>query len=233
MNDANHNLKPETAIEELLGEQFIEWVLNYVRSEVKRWPVHETIRNSASRPEKIKKFMLQYYLAALAYFASSDGDPGFLGFAIANLSEVDDPTAEAAVEILEQKQLEETTAGLESFRQQWKKILVSLGATEEEISRIEPKEPTRNFIAELSDVYSNSEWQTAMGGLAAYAAASQIQGQVLENLIHQPIPQPPLIEHILDKIAFDPETKKLVFDGAAKQLNIHQQFLNGLAKYLG
>src|ERR1043166_3678621 len=110
MNEFNTNANvisnPQEAVEQFVGEQFIEWLMEYIPHEMKTWPVIERIQASKPKPEKIKKFMLQRFLAAEAYLGQREGDPGFLRFAIANLSESDDPEAESALQILEEKRHE-------------------------------------------------------------------------------------------------------------------------------
>lgn len=248
---------PEQAIEQFVGEQFIEWLMDYVADSVKNWPETKQIAASTPKPEKIRKFMLQRFVAAEAFLGGRDGDPGFLGFAIANLSESNDPIAEGALEILERKRQEELTASTPvagivqtAHRKLWVKLLHALGATDEEIHRAEAKEVTRNYIAELSDVYSASEWQTAMGAFAAHErsipeeyeailamlkANTSITDADAEILLwHMGVDHKYVISaaHILDKIVFDKEGKQLVWDGVNRQLMIRKEFYGGLLKYL-
>jgi hypothetical protein len=251
-----HLADPNQALEEYIGEQFTEWMMAYVAREVQNWPELLAIKNARPKVEKIRKFMLQRYLAAEAFFGR-DGDPGFLGFAIANLSESNDPSAESALEILEKKRQEEMAGtghrgefGFSTHKATWEKLLAALGLSKEDIARAEAKEPTRNYIAELSDVYSNSEWQTAVGAFAAHersvpeeydalrvmlAAALQIKDSDLEVLTwHSSTDFKYFINsvHFLEKIVFDPENKNLVFEGVKKQLQIRKAFYAGLSHYL-
>lgn len=248
---------PQQAIEQFVGEQFIEWLMDYVGTTVKNWPALKTIATSTPKIEKIRKFMLQRFLAAEAFLGNSSGDPGFLGFAIANLSESDDPTAEGALTILEKKRgEEETAAGLirtvhsSAHRELWIRLLKALGVSDEEIKRAEPKEVTRNYVAELSDVYSNSEWQTAAGTFAAHERAVPEEYTAILSMLknnvqltekdyeiltwHAGVDTKYVINtsHILDKIVFDPEDKQLVWVGVEKQLKIREEYLKGLAEYL-
>jgi hypothetical protein len=243
------NITPKQAVQEYIGEQFTEWLTRYIPQEMQNWPIIAKIKAAKPKLEKIKKFMLQIFLINEAFLGGREGDPGFLRFAIANLSESDDPVAENALEILEQRRTDELMGhkvekGIVHTvaREQWIRLLKSLGATDEEIEHAEPKEHTRNYIAELSEVYSTAEWQTAMGALAAsdlvsteeekiliefLKANSSLSEKDLEVLHVQKNPS-----HILDKIVFDPETKDLVWQGIERQLEIRKEFLTGLDKYL-
>jgi thiaminase len=240
--DVNTIKTAEQAVEQFTGEQFIEWLSNYVTTEMKDWEAIKALSTITTTPEKIKKLMLQRFLALEAFFGGKSGDPGFLGFAIANLSESADPEAESALEILEKSQQRQEEL------QHWIKLLLSLGITEEEIERTKPKEVVRNYIAELSDLFSNSEWQTAIGTLASYEWANLIEYTRLANLIQRNmgLSEKDLVAltsgsdqkaaldtgHILDKAVFDQTNKHLVWTGASKQLEIRQQLLQGLLKYL-
>ncbi len=251
MNELTDNTNPvnnpEQAVKEFVGEQFIEWLMNYITDEIGKWPVIHELNSLHTKLEKIKKFMLQRFLAQQAVVGRLDGDPGFLRFAIANLSESDDPTAESALEILEQKRQEELIMPTEQL---WYRLLQSLGASIEEIQRVEAKEPTRNYTAELSEIYSSSDWQTAVGAFAAHERAMMVESQAIlamlqhnSKLTHQDLEiisthadskggYTANANHVLDKIVFDHETKLLVWDGVNRQLTARQEFLNGLAKYL-
>jgi hypothetical protein len=260
MNELTDNTNavnnPEQAVEEFVGERFIEWLMDYISRQIQAWPEIIKLKSAYPRLPKIKKFMLQRFLAQEAFLGSRAGDPGFLRFAIANLSESDDPAAESALEILEQKRQEELaghkiergmlfTAG----RQRWLKLLQALGLAEE-IERAKAKEATRNYIAELSDVYSNSEWQTAVGAFAALERAIPEEYRAILDLLknNTPLTGKDLeiftsqagqdsnfmvnANHILDKIVFDRATKLLVWEGVKRQLEIQQEFLASLVKYL-
>jgi|SRR3989344_849187 len=248
---------PDQAVAEFVGEQFIEWLMDYVTHQMQSWPAIRTLSTMTARPEKIKKFMLQRFLAAEAFLGEREGDPGFLRFAIANLSESDDPTAESALELLEKKRQEELTGHriehgilITAHRELWLRLLRALGLTPEEIERSESKEPTRNYIAELSDVYSTSEWQTAIGAFAAHERAVPEEYRAISALLKKntSVTDKDLeiltmhigsdtkyvvnTNHILDKIVYDRETKLLVWEGIRRQLEVRQEFLNGLLKYL-
>ncbi|MEJ0021596.1 MAG: hypothetical protein WDN47_03350 [Candidatus Doudnabacteria bacterium] len=261
MNELTDNTNtvnnPEQAVAEFVGEQFIEWLMDHIGQQMLVMPEILILKTAKVRPEKIKKFILQRFLAAEAFLGSREGDPGFLRFAIANLSESDDPTAESALEILEQKRLEEL-AGRKiergtvtiTGRELWLKLLMALGLSSEEIERAEAKEPTRNYIAELSEVYSTSEWQTAVGALAALERAipeeyrailTMLQNNTSLNVkdfeiftvdIGSGTKYKANADHILDKIVFDHETKLLVWEGVKRQMEIRKEFLASLIKYL-
>ncbi|HYC79732.1 MAG TPA: iron-containing redox enzyme family protein [Candidatus Binatia bacterium] len=248
---------PEEAINQFVGEQYMEWVMDYLKQEAQSWHSLKELVEARPRPEKIKKYMLQRYLAAEAFTGGRDGDPGFLGFAIANLSESPDPLAEHALELLQGKRQEEMSGATSTadpstniHRELWLKLLRAVGLSNEEINRAEAKEATRNYIAELSDVYSNSEWQTTMAAFAAheklipeeYGAIIamlknnlQLNEQDLEVLTwHSKADAKYVIEtgHILDRVAVDREGKELVFEGIRRQLEARKDFYDGLSKYL-
>ncbi len=254
MNDI---ISPDQALEEYMGEQFIEWVDNFIAREMKSWPIMAKISSAKPKTEKIRKFMLQIFLAAEAFTGSREGDPGFLRFAIANLSESDDPQAESALEILEKRRTDELIGhkiekGIVQTlkREQWIRLLKALELPEEEINRTEPKEPTRNYTAELSDLFSTMEWQTAVGAFAALehsvaesykvilellknnTSVTEKETEVLTNHISSASTHTTSINHVLDKIVFDREAKDLVWQGVSKELEIQKDFLEGLEKYL-
>lgn len=263
MIDSNNqdNIKqihsPAEALEQFVGDQFTEWLMNFVASEVRSWPEIQRIGTATPKIERVRKFMLQRFLAAEAFLGGREGDPGFLGFAIANLSESADPQAESALELLEKKRDEEiaghtTERGIvqTAHREMWSKLLRALGVTDEEIDRSEAKDMTRNYIAELSDLYSNSEWQTAMGAFGAqersapeeYDAiikmlrgSAQIKGSDMEVLTwHTGVDYKYVMNtaKILEKSVFDRESKDLVWDGVNRQLTVRREFYAGLSKYL-
>lgn len=247
----------KNALDQLVGEQFIDWLLNYIASEVNGWPELSAIKAAQPKIEKIKKFMLQGFLAAEAFLGGREGDPGFIGFAIANLSESDDPLAESALEILEKTRQEElsgsnkTTVSVpfSAHKELWIKLLRAVGLSDEEIKRAEPKEPTRNYVAELSDIYSNSEWQTAVGAFTAherslpeeYLAISEMLKRSTEvtdaemEILHWNKGSDSKYvlntAHTLDKIVFDMENKLLVWEGVQRQLEARREFYAHLAKY--
>src|ERR1700752_5331243 len=97
---------PDQAAAQFAGEQYMEWVLGYIDHQAKSWPSLQALAQANPRPEKSRKFLVQRYLAAEALAGGREGDPGFLGFAVANLSESSDPGAESALEILEAKRVE-------------------------------------------------------------------------------------------------------------------------------
>jgi len=261
MNESNDNISqvgnPQQAVAEFVGEQFIAWLMAYIPHEMKAWPVVNRLGSIQTSTDKIKKFMLQRFLAAEAFIGTREGDPGFLRFAIANLSESDDSSAESALETLEKIRQEELAGhkmekGIVQtvHRELWLRLLRALGATDEEIDRAEPKDSTRNYIAELSDIYSSSEWQTAVGAFAGHERAepeeyaailkmlkanTALTDKELEILrLHIGSDTSYIIStgHILDKIVFDRENKQLVWDGIERQLEVRKEFLEGIAKYL-
>jgi pyrroloquinoline quinone (PQQ) biosynthesis protein C len=201
--------------------------------------------------------MIQRFIAAEAFTGGREGDPGFLGFAIANLSEAADPEAESVLTILENKKQEELMGnassknlGKDHHRELWMKLLTSLGAAEEEIRRAEPKEWTRNYIAELSDLYSNGEWQEVAGAFAAHERSipeeyntlvsvlktnTQLSDKDLEVLTwHSGSDIKYIVNsgHVLEKIVFDEDNKRLILQGVSRELEIRKDFLEGLVQHL-
>lgn len=251
MNELTDNTNPvnnpKQAVAEFVGEQFIDWLMGYISNQMQSWPQILTLKTAHLKPEKIKKYMLQRFLADEAFLGAREQDPGFLRFAIANLSESDDPQAENALEILEKK-LEDELAG--EYRELWLRLLHALGTADDELARAEPKEVTRNYIAELSEVYSTSEWQTAVGAFVTQQQAVNEEYQAmlsmlrnnfmlsdkdLELLISRTGSEKKYVvntNHILDKIVFDPAAKLLLWEGVKRQLQIRQDFLTGLSKYI-
>jgi pyrroloquinoline quinone (PQQ) biosynthesis protein C len=261
MNEITSNpnaiIAPEQALEEYMGEQFIDWLNSYIPQEMGEWPIMMKIKTVRPKPEKLRKVVLQIFLAQEAFLGAREGDPGFLRFALANLSESDDPQAESALEILEKRRTEEMAGhriekGMikTAKRDLWMKLLLAIGLTEEEIDRADPKGPTRNYIAELSEVYSTQEWQTAVGAFAAYERAiveeykavaellknnfslSEKDLEILTASIAVGEQYTAVGSHVLDKVVFDREAKDLVWAGVIKQLEVRQEFLNSQEKYL-
>lgn len=247
---------PDEAINLLVGEQFIEWLSTFVDHEVKHWPALQTLRTIKVALPKLQRFMLQCFLAATAFWGGREGDPGFLSFAIGNLSEVSDPLALSALAVIEKKREEEFTSSSENMQyirseELYLKLLHSLGVLEEEIKRSKPKEVTRHYIAELSDIYSNSEWQEAMGAFAACQIAQVKEYALIVQMIknNSTVSDAELSEFIahfgsevkykvgasqvLEKIVFGNESKRLVFNGVQRQLEVRKDFYAGLLKYLG
>jgi hypothetical protein len=248
---------PEEALEQFVGEQFIEWLMDYVVVTMRTWPEIEALKKSQPKIEKIRKFILQRFIAAEAFAGGREGEPGFLGFAIANLSEASDPQAEAALEILKRKQSEELEGqnpkpgmGKNRHKELWIKLLHALGVTDEEIGRSEAKEWTRNYIAELSDLYSNGEWQEVAGAFAGHERAipeeyaaiiamlkanTEVSDAELDVLVwHSGIDLKYVVNtgHILEKIVFDMENKQLIWQGVTRELQIRKDFLAGLIQHL-
>jgi hypothetical protein len=256
-NTINPVTTPQEAIAQFVGDQFMEWVMDYLKNETQSWDSLKAIASAKPKPEKIKKFMLQRFQAAEAFTGGREGDPGFLGFAIANLSESPDPGAEHALELLQNKRQEEMVGSSSSadpssniHRDLWLRLLKALGVTEEELKRAEPKEPTRNYIAELADMYSNSEWQTTMAAFAAHERLIPDEYGAISALLKSNLPiseadMEVLTWHakgdakyvietgrILEHVAVDHEGKDLIFQGVQRQLEARRDFYDGLAKYL-
>ncbi|MBX4187962.1 MAG: iron-containing redox enzyme family protein [Candidatus Doudnabacteria bacterium] len=256
-NQINPVTTPQEAITQFVGEQFMEWVMDFLKNQAMAWESLKVIANARPKPEKIKKFMLQRFLAAEAFTGGREGDPGFLGFAIANLSESSDPAAEHALELLDNKRNEEMigTEGSADpssniHKDLWLRLLKALGVTDEELKRAEAKEPTRNYIADLADVYSSAEWQTTIAAFAAHeklipeeyaAVATMLKSntQVTENDLevltwHAKGDAKYVIEtsRILERVAVDDEGKNLIFQGVQMQLQARKDYYEGLSKYL-
>jgi hypothetical protein len=246
---------PTQALEEYIGEQYIEWLMQYIPQEIESWPIIPIIKTAKPKPEKIKKFLIQIFLANESFLGSREGDPGLLRFAIANLSESNDPLAENALEILEKRRTEELQGhSIEKgiihtpARDEWIRLLKATGATDEEIDRAEAKESTRNYIADLSEVYSTAEWQTAIGAMAAQERAIMEESKAVLALVKNNLSLSDKelhvlseraaghrlteMTHLLDKVVFDSEAKELVWQGVVRQQEIRRDFLTGLEKYL-
>ena len=226
-------------MEQLVGEQFVEWLKEHIKHEFSHWPIIQGLSVANLQPQKLRKLMIQWFFVQSAFWGSKEGDPGFLGFAIGNLSESDDPEAETALEILVTRKNQEQILQPQQHLF-WHQLLLVLGAPEEEIQKTKPKEITRHYIAELSDLYSNAAWQTVAGGLAAYDWIGNLINQVIIDLSKKAVLNPGSLEpksnmdagHLLEKTIFDPQNKHLVWLGTKKQLDLHQEFLIGLKKYL-
>src|SRR3989338_11024925 len=92
---------PEQAIQDFAGSQFVVWLCDSVTSQVQVWPVLKKLADKEPDLPKFRKFLLQVYLSERAMWDGADGEPGFLRFAIANLSESDEPAAEHGLEALQ------------------------------------------------------------------------------------------------------------------------------------
>lgn len=235
---------PAEAVDQFVGEQFIEWAMQYLAEETKAWEPLAALASGTFKPEKIRKFLLQRFVAEEVFSGMREGDPGFLGFAIANLSEVGDPMAENALELLNQRR--QNLAGKEL----WGRLLKAMQATDEEISRAEPKEGTREYVAELSDLYSTGEWQSVVGAVAAYERIRALEAQVLITFLKNNTSlndkdweilsgyasgnsEAALAAgHILDKAVLDSESKQLVWEGIKRQADASREFLSNIMKYL-
>lgn len=240
-NDIKAITTPQQAVEQFVGEQFIEWAMNYVAHEISNMSALDLIRNSHPKIEKLRKFMTQQFVADAAFIGAHNQDPGFLGFAIANLSEADDPEAESALGILAQYRDEE----LINYDQKWSRLLRALGITEEEITRVEPKEAVRMYTSELSDLYSNGQWQEVAGAFAAHKQATALEFSMILALVqaNMQISNSDLevlnagakqasFGLILEKIVFDDDNKQLIWQGVTRTLAAHNDFYTALIKYL-
>jgi hypothetical protein len=247
---------PDQAIDQFVGEQFIEWLASFILHEIRTSPGLLELSHKATKPEKLRKFLLQRFLAGEAFWGAKEGDPGFLGFIIANLSESDDPQAETVLEYLTDRKQQGSlkdhagTGGNPGYSELWQRLLLHTGLSEEEIKKTTAKPPTRDFIAELSDIYSSSDWHLAIGALAAQELSETEENRVIFDLIRvsTEVPERELdtllsqtssysqavifANKILDKIVYDKEAKSLIVQGANRQLQIRKDFLKGLAKYL-
>lgn len=237
--DTKPQVSTEEAIESLMGEQFVEWMMVGAIKTVKSWPEIRQLYTAHPKVEKIRKFLMQRSVASEAVLGGREGDPGFLGFAIANLSESSDPLAENALESLEAIR----DNNPQSSEQLWKRLLKAVGASAEEIARVEAKEPARTYIAELSDVYSNSDWQTAIGAFESQRRCMAAEYDAVRALVKNNVPGVSdddlgalsgEMGHglALEKLAVDEEGKKLLLDGSSRQLNIRRDFYAGLVKHL-
>lgn len=239
------------AVKEYTGEQFCQWLWQEISNHIAQSLELGGLLAEHSRQERFKKFLLQRYLAEQALYGKQEGDPGFLGFVHANLSESNDPLAEAALsQVLERMNSTDKHSSakiglsFEYHRDLWLKLFKALHMPDEEIRHAEPKEACRNFIAELADVLSNSAWQTALGALVSLEAARSAENAALADLIslNLGVSEQDLeilrrndkifSIRLLEKISFDQENKELVWQGAVKQEEIRGNFLNALARYL-
>lgn len=243
-DDTRRLTAPEQAITDMIGEQFVEWMFEAAQQTVRSWPEIGQLHHANPKIEKIRKFLLQRFLAEETMFGR-EGDPGFLGFAIANLSEASDPLAENALEMLEK--VREKNADPEKSRHKlWIRLLKSSGITQEEMNRAEPKEPARNYVAELSDLYSNSDWQTAIAAFESQLRCASLEYEAIKSLLKNNTDMSDEeagvlssrekdtdgLEASLAKIAVDEEGKRQLWDGVVRQLNIRRDFYAGLVKHL-
>lgn len=240
-----------------MGEQFIDWVMDYVYFKIHEDPQMSLIKSAQPKIEKLRKFLLQLFLTDEAFVGGAEGDPGFLRFAIANLSESDDPVAESALTILEKRRLDELLGHkvdkgmiVTPTRELWLRLFKALDWSEDEVNRVESKQWTRNYIADVSDVLSNAEWQTAIGAFAVFERAIPEEYKVVINLVKNCtqvadhnlevlIKRVSMYDqyasegsHILEKIVFDQPSKHLVWEGIRRHLDARSEFYAGNAKYL-
>jgi hypothetical protein len=254
-NNGTSQLDPDSAIENLIGDQFLEWLIRHIDAEVKSWPAIGKISGMEIKVEKLRKFMVQRFLTAQAFLGTSSADPGFLGFAIANLSESSDPLAENALGVLEKMRNEEVEGapsylGRSSQRELWIKLLKALEISQEEINKAEAKEWTRNYVSELSDVYSNAEWQMAMGAFLAHEQSIPVEYRAFNEAIKKnasveagalevfaghasnDLKYAANASHMLEKIVVDPESKRFVWEGVSRQLEARRDYYDSAVKYL-
>ncbi len=228
--------------ENLVGEQFVEKLLQSVATESREFLQIPRFDEQPIAPTKLKKFLLQLFLSVRAFWGSN-GDPGFLGFAVANLSEATDPASEVPLEILEAKQQEYLQANPAAVEEgqallpKLRKVLQDLGVTAEELKQVEPKEPTRNYVSEMSELYSSSEWQTSLGALVSLEQSLATELELLAGLIKNLAPENQFVlginpYQLLEKIGFDQENKNLVTQGVVRQLEVRQEFYRRLNQYL-
>lgn len=235
---------PDQAVTELFGEQFVTWLVDYTRRETEYFT--KNLGQGIVEPDlaHFRRFILQTYAAERAMWNTSDDSPGFLKFAIANLSECQEPVAEHVLSVLE------ANVSADTWAEAWGRLFTALGLTASDFSRIEPKEVTRNYIAELSEVYSTAEWQQATGSFAAqwmvmphkfqaiYALAQKTPGltprdlEVLKMLSSQETKSQQLAFELLEKISFEQESKELVWQGVSRAMEIEKEFFGSVAKYL-
>ena len=234
---------PEQAIQEFSGSQFVVWLCDSVTSQVQVWPVLKKLADKEPDLPKFRKFLLQVYLSERAMWDGADGEPGFLRFAIANLSESDEPAAEHGLEALQ------SNFGAEDLSAAWTRLFEGLEMPPEDLKRVEPKEITRNYIAELSEVYSNSEWQEAVGAFVALQVAAPFKFEAILRLAKQLSLNEKNLEalktlsarqnksrqlayELMEKISFSEVYKYLIWQGATTALAAEEEFLNQASRYL-
>jgi hypothetical protein len=239
------------AVKEYTGEQFCEWLWQEITNHTAQSSELGSLLAERSRQERFKKFLLQRYLAEQAFYGKQEGDPGFLGFVHANLSESNDPLAEDALfQVLERMNstdkhsFSKTGLSFEHHRNLWLNLFKALQMPDEEIRHAEPKEACRSFIAEFADVLSNSAWQAALGALVSLEAARCAENSALAGMIGLNLgvserdleilrrSDKVFSMRLLEKVSFDLENKELVWQGAVKQEEIRRNFLSGLDRYL-
>jgi len=235
---------PEQAVEELVGDQFVTWLIDYTRHQVGAWEGLAAMPTTEVTIPKLRRFLLQVFAAERAMWENSDDSPGFLKFAIANLSECNDPTAEPGLEVLR------ANLTIDTWSASWAKMFTALGLNPGDFAKIEPKEATRNYIAELSEVYSTGEWQEALAAFAAqwmimpykfgvvYSLAQRVEEvnpkdlEVLKILSSQETKSRQLSFELLEKLSFSQATKDMVWQGVSRTLAIEQEFFGSVSKYL-
>ena len=234
---------PEQAIREFSGGQFVIWLCEEVTNQVQAWPILRSLAEKEPGPAKFRKFLLQVYLSERAMWDGADGEPGFLRFAIANLSESDEPAAEHGLEALQ------SNFAAEDLSASWARLFESLEMPTADLKRVEPQEITRNYIAELSELYSNSVWQEAVGAFVALQVVAPFKFdailklakglglnekvlEVLKVLASRKIGSRQLAYELLEKISFSEPFKELIWQGATKALEAEEEFLNQASHYL-
>jgi hypothetical protein len=241
---------PQDAVSQFVGEQFTEWLTEYIEHQVGSWESLGLIARAIPKPDKIKKFMGQRYIVSQVFTGGKDSDPGFLGFAIANLSESPEPMAEHVLDIVQQKRQDELAVNNGSKKDVWQKLLRAVGLADEEIKRLEAKDAARNYASELSDLYSNADWQTVLAAFYTHEKCITVEYGPVSEMVKNTLSLPNsdleilsgkmkndnkhLIEakHNLERLAVDEEGKNLIFEGVDRQLTARRDFYDALAKYL-
>jgi hypothetical protein len=246
-----HNVaRPDDALAQFVGEQYIEWLVEYFDHEVASWEALELIAQAQPKPDKIKKFLGQRYILDQIFFGGRDSDPGFLGFAVANLSESPEPLAEHVLDIINSRRQLDNASVVSHRKESWLRLLRAVGLTDDDIRRLEPKEAARNYASELSDLYSNAEWQSVLAAFFAHEKLVQAEYEAVSNMLNSNVGQSAfdtealsgkvrqdnkyLIDarHMLERSAVDDESKSLIFHGLERQLVARKDFYNATVKYL-
>ena len=250
----NKKYGPEDALANLTGEHFLYWLFEYVSDMVKTWPEF-VIKDKTVKEERLKKFLLQRFLVSKSFWGKKEQDPGLLSFALSNLSECPDPLAENTLEFLEKMKQADSTqgdkpGGISSHEKLWSRLFSALGITESEVAAMEPKDITRSYISELSDYYMTAEWQSVIGAIIAHEHMRPIEFLVLEELtkknvqlnkdalelFHVPVNADEkwlaASSHALEKVMMDPESRRLVLDGAARQASVMHDWYSVMVRYL-
>lgn len=241
---------PEDALAQFVGEQYIEWLTEYFDHEVASWDTLGLIAQATPKLDKIKKFFGQRYMLDQIFFGGRDSDPGFLGFAVSNLSESPEPLAEHVLDIVNHRRQADNPAAAGQRKDLWLKLLQGIGLGEDDVRRIEPKEAARTYASELSDLYSNAEWQSVLAAFFAHEKLVQAEFESLTELLRVNVTDGPLnvealagkvkqdnkylvdARYMLERAAVDDESKNLIFHGFERQLAARKDYYTATAKYL-